>query len=77
MDSEPPEYLEDPEGELAIWYERTFANSETEARQICKNIGHTARGRLMSVSPLGRSKRLWLCKFRSYEASTGDNREEK
>ena len=71
---EPPEYLEDSERELATWFEDIWADSEIQARQICKAIGKSERHRLMSVHPLGRSGKRWRCNFRSYE-STGDNHE--
>ena len=67
-DPEPPEYLEDPEGELAIWGEEIWAEGESAARQYCQNIAKDKRYRLMEVLPLGRSGKRWRCVFRSYEA---------
>lgn len=68
IDPEPPEYLEDPEGELPTWDEDIWADGENAARQFCKNIGKGQKYRLMSVRSLGRSGKRWRCTFRSYES---------
>ncbi|MEM9540945.1 MAG: hypothetical protein AAGA60_15760 [Cyanobacteria bacterium P01_E01_bin.42] len=66
-DPEPPEYLEDPEAELSVWPEEIWADNENLARQRCREIGTTRRGRLMKIEQVGRSGKRWRCIFRSYE----------